>query len=109
MRYNKEVKRKTSQPTMAFQNNPTLRRLTQIGEDYYFDELKEKLEKTAWGKFVVIESESKKYFIHEDLLEALTQANEVFPDKFFTIIQVGSLQLPANNYKQEIHHAWPLE
>jgi hypothetical protein len=89
-------------------SSPSLRYLTQLGEDFYFDELKDKLEKTDFGKYVVIEAESKKYFVHEDLLEALNEAEEEFPEKFFTIIKIGSLQLPATNYRKNIEHAWPL-
>lgn len=93
-----------------FQSAPgnPLRQLTKLGEDYYFDELKDKLEKEHFGEYVVIEAESQKYFIDEDLLEALNKAEETFPEKFFTIIKIGSLQPPATNYKRVIHHAWPL-
>lgn len=86
---------------------PSLRYLTKLGEDFYFDELKDKLEKSDWGKYVVIEAESKKYFIDSDLLEALSQAEEALPNKFFTIIKIGSLHPSATNYRRNIEHAWP--
>ncbi len=68
--------------------------ISNTGIEYYLQELKDKLEKTAKGKYLVLEVESKKYFIDDDLLNAIECAEQKFPDKLFFIVQIGTLQEP---------------
>ncbi len=91
--------------TVFPQANQSSENLTKIGEKYYLDNLKDKLEKTNNGDFLVLEVESHKYFINQDLMVALNQAKNEFPDKLFFIVQIGTLQKPAINYKRE-NYAW---
>lgn len=79
--------------------------LTRRGEETYFNDLKDKLEKSNNGEFVVIEVESKDYFVDKDLMVALEKAKAKYKDKLFFIVQIGSLQRQALNYKQE-QHGW---
>jgi len=76
--------------------------ITQLGEQYYLAELREKLEKTKNGEYVVIEPLSKRYYVDEDLLLAIQEAEQEFPDNFFTIIKIGSLQPPPASYKSSM-------
>lgn len=66
--------------------------ITQRGEEIYINELKEKLEAGNNGEYVVIEVGSKEYFVNRDLVVALKEARERFPDKLFFIVQIGALQ-----------------
>lgn len=79
-----------------------------MGEDFYFSELKENLEKDHNGEYVVIEVESKNYFVDNDLLVALTKAKEKFPENLFHVVQIGSLQRPSMNYRKNAatKYAW---
>jgi hypothetical protein len=45
--------------------------------------------KSKKGKFVAIEPISKKWFFGNNLLEALKNAKEVFPDRIFYFERVG--------------------
>lgn len=87
------------------QRNQSAEEVTKVGEKYYFDNLKDKLEKTNNGDFLVIEVESRKYFINKDLMLALNQAKTKFPDKLFFIVQIGTLQKQPMNYKKE-NYGW---
>ncbi len=89
------------------QSNLSADEVTKAGEKYYFDILKEKLEKTNNGQFLVLEVESKKYFINEDLMVALNEARKEFRSKLFFIVQIGTLQKPTMNYKKE-NYGWLL-
>ncbi len=93
--------------------SPSLDLLTQEGERFYLEQLRKKLEEKHLGKYVIIEPKSKDYFIDDDLLIALQKAEKKHPDKFFTIVKVGTFKPPVNNYKrnikfQGIDHAWAL-
>lgn len=81
--------------------NYTPEMIAKMGDQFYFDELKDKLEKTNFGHYVVIEVESKKYFIDEDLSKALNKARTEFPNKLFHIIKIGSLQKLAKIYRSQ--------
>lgn len=93
--------------TIPSKNNQSAEDVTKIGEEYYLNTLKEKLEKTNNGDFLVLEVESKKYFINGDLMVALDQAQKEFPSKLFFIVQIGTLQKPTMNYKKE-NYGWLL-
>ncbi|GEM_PF-1335095 len=85
--------------------------VTKLGEEYYLQDLRENLEADHLGEYVVIEPVSKRYYVDADLLLAIQEAEQEFPDSFFTIIKVGSLH-PASNYKKNVminsHYAWPI-
>jgi hypothetical protein len=93
-------------PTQVIQQQ-SLEYISKTGREFYLSELRDKLEKDAFNKYVVIEPTSKDYFIDEDLLVALQQAEEKFPDKLFYIVKVGSLLPPATNFvHQKTSYAW---
>src|SRR5258708_35285419 len=90
---------------------PSLSALTQEGEKFYLEHLRKKLEAKHLGEYVVIEPIGKTYVINEDLLMAIKKAQKKHPNKFFTIIKIGTFKPPVNNYKQnstplEKNHAW---
>lgn len=74
--------------------------ITQLGSEYYLSDLREQLEKEHMGDYVVIEPVSKRYFVDEDLLLAIQEAEQEFPDSFFTIIKIGSLKPSTAAFKQ---------
>ena len=86
-------------------NNPE--EITKLGEEIYFSDLKNKLEKTNNGDYLVLEVQSRRTFISGDLTEALKQANAEFPDKIFYIVQIGSVQRPSSSFK-DISYGWLL-
>ena len=69
----------------------SLNELTQRGQQIYLSELREKLEQTHMGDWVIIEVESKKHFINGDEIKAIKKAKEEFPNKLFFIVKVGTL------------------
>jgi hypothetical protein len=81
--------------------------ITRTGEEFYMEKLREKLEKTHKGEYVVIEPESKSYFVDADLLEAIQKAEEKFPDSLFYIVRIGSLY-PTSAHFRKPTHAWKL-
>lgn len=85
--------------------NLSLEEITRIGEKYYLDTLREKLETTDFGKYVVIDVEQKKYEIDEDRFAAIAKAKEKFGQKIFYVAQIGMLQQPTVNYLAK-KHAW---
>lgn len=98
---------------MQDEQAPSLTVLTQEGERFYLEELRKKLEAKHLGQYVIIEPKSKDYFIDDDLLVALQKAEKKHPDKFFTIVKVGTFKPPVNNYKSNsknrgLNHAWAL-
>ncbi|MGA2910500.1 MAG: hypothetical protein ABSE04_01725 [Candidatus Microgenomates bacterium] len=74
--------------------------LTRKGEEIYLNDLKDKLEQTNRGEYVVIEVDSGKYFIDKDVTVALEKAKTEYPQKLFFIVQIGTLQRNTLNYKQ---------
>src|SRR5436305_1104681 len=92
---------------------PSLHSLANEGEQFYLDKLRADLEEKRLGEYVVIEPESKAYFVDEDLLKALKVAEKKFPNKFFTIIKIGTFKPSTNNYKFNVpvdtdSHAWTI-
>lgn len=63
--------------------------LAKKGEEIYQKELKNKLEKDNYGKFVAIEVESKDYFLGETSIEASSKARKKHPDKIFYLVKIG--------------------
>ena len=83
----------------------SLEEITKAGEKFYFDKLKEKLEKENMGQYAVIDVEQKKYHVDPDRLVAVQKAQKDFGDKLFYIVQVGNLQHPSMNFTTE-KYAW---
>lgn len=79
--------------------NHSLSYITQLGTEYYLQDLRDELEQKHMGDYVVIEPLTKRYFVDEDLLLAIQEAEQEFPDSFFTIIKIGSLKPPVAAYK----------
>lgn len=84
----------------------SLNDLTERGQQIYLDELKDRLEKTHMGEHVVIEVNSKKYFVDKDPAIALEKAQKAFPSKLFFMAQVGNLRAPFLNTKSQLAHDW---
>jgi len=83
----------------------SLNELAEKGQQIYLDELKDKLEKAHMGEYVVIEVESKKYFVGKDPVTVNEKARKEFPDKLFFMVQIGKLQRPSINLKKD-DYAW---
>ena len=81
--------------------------IAQMGEKFYFDELKDTLESDKRGQYVVIDVMNKKHVVDPDKLVALQRAEEDFGKQLFYIIQVGNLQKPNANFKKRLY-AWKL-
>lgn len=88
----------TSQPL-------SLEEITRLGEKFYVEELKDKLEKEKAGDYVVIDVEQKKYRADADRLVAVEKARADFGDKLFYIVQVGGVQNPSINFNAQ-KYAW---
>lgn len=68
--------------------------ITKLGEKFYTEELKEKLERGNMGQYVVIDVEQKKYQVDADRLIAVEKAQKDFGyNKVFYIIQIGGVQI----------------
>lgn len=85
--------------------NLSLEEITRIGEKYYLEELREKLEISDFGKYVVLDVELKKHVINVDRLAAIKEAQKELGEKIFYIVQVGMLKEPTINYLEK-KHAW---
>ncbi len=48
-----------------------------------------KMNETDKGKFVIVEPDTKSYFVGQTSTEALEQAKQKFPDKMFYLARVG--------------------
>lgn len=91
-------------PTPQIQNTSP-EEVTKRGEEIYFNELKSQLENTNKGDYVVIDVDSKEYFVDNDLIQALDKAKQKYPDKLFFIVQIGTLQKPTLGYRKQ-KNAW---
>jgi hypothetical protein len=69
--------------------------IIKLGEQIYF-EIKEELEKNYYGKFVVIEVDTKDYFVNDDKTLAIQEAEKKHPGKLFFIAQIGNLKTQPN-------------
>ncbi|MBI5399312.1 hypothetical protein HZB07_01655 [Candidatus Saganbacteria bacterium] len=88
-------------------NQPlSLEEITKIGEKFYTEELKEGLERSNLGQYVVIDVETKKYDLDADRLVAVERARKSFGDKLFYIIQIGSVQNSNINFTAKKKYAW---
>ena len=92
-------------PMTSTNRSPSVEEIIKAGEKFYFDELKEKLEKENMGQYAVIDVEQKKYRIDPDELVAIKKAQQDFGNKLFFIVQVGSLKHPSTNFMTK-KYAW---
>lgn len=83
----------------------TLEEISKLGEKFYAEELKSKLEKIYMGQYAVIDVEQKKYVVDSDRLTAVEKAKKNFGDKLFYIIQIGNTQNPSLNFSAK-KYAW---
>jgi hypothetical protein len=90
---------------MSNKQSLSLEEITQLGEKFYTEELKNSLEKQYMGQFVVIDVEKKKYQMDPDRLVAVDKARKEFGDKLFYIIQIGSTKNPSLNFAAK-KYAW---
>jgi hypothetical protein len=65
------------------------KRLAEVGERLYAENLRSKLEPAHKGKIVVIDADSGDYFLGENLHEANEKARKKYPNKVFYAIKVG--------------------
>ncbi len=86
----------------------SLNELTEKGKQIYLDELKDKLEKTHMGELMVLDVESKRYFLDKDPVVAVEKARKEFPGKLFFMVRIGTFREPPANLKKSDHYAWLL-
>lgn len=79
--------------------------ISQLGARFYFDNLKEELEKDHMGEYVVIDVVNKKYVVNADKLSAIQEAEKELGKQLFYIVQIGNLQKSSSNFKKRTH-AW---
>lgn len=63
--------------------------LVKRGEEIYKEKFQKKYEPSHDGKFLAIETETKKEFLGETSVEATEKAKQEFPDKIFYIKKIG--------------------
>ena len=83
----------------------SLEEISRLGERFYNEKLRGKLEKENVGEYVVIDVERGKHYIDADRLIAVEKAREESGDKLFYIIQIGSIQNQGMNYTVQ-KYAW---
>jgi hypothetical protein len=87
------------------QQNLTPEEITKKGEEIYFNELENELEKEHSGEYLVLEVESKEQFIKPNLLDALDEARKKHSNKVFYIVQIGTIHKQVSNYGKT-NYAW---
>jgi hypothetical protein len=98
-------KEQTVFPVTSTNQSLSVGEILKVGEKFYFDELKEKLEKENMGQYAVIDVEQKKYRVDPNELVAIQKARKDFGNKLFYIVQVGSLKHPSTNFMTK-KYAW---
>ena len=58
------------------------------------------------GEYVVIDVDTKHYFVDSDSLVALEKAKKKYPDKIFFSVIVGSLNSTTINFRKNQSYAW---
>ena len=86
-------------------HNLSLEEISRLGEKFYSEKLKEKLEKENLGQYAVIDVEKEKYYVDSDRLVAIEKAQKVSGDTLFYIVQIGSIQSPSMNFNAR-KYAW---
>ena len=92
-------------PATSTRQSLSVEEIIRAGEKFYFEELKEKLERESMGQYAVIDVEQKRYRVDPNELVAIQKAEKDFGNKLFYIIQVGSLKHPSTNFMTE-KYAW---
>lgn len=87
------------------QQNLSLEEISRIGEKFYLDELREKLELESFGQYVVIDVLKKEYVVNPDRFTASEEAKAKFGPQIFYAVQIGNLQEPTNNFTEK-KYAW---
>jgi len=83
----------------------SLEDIVKLGEKFYEENLKEKLEKENLGQYVVIDVELGKYYIDADRLLAIEKAQKESGAKLFYIVQIGETQNSGVNFISK-KYAW---
>lgn len=83
----------------------SLNEITRLGETYYLESLRQKLEEKHFGEYVVIDVEEKGYVTDINRLAAFEKAQKKFGQKLFYVTQVGMLRESTVNYLDR-KHAW---
>ncbi|MEK7622109.1 MAG: hypothetical protein AAB415_02930 [Patescibacteria group bacterium] len=91
--------------TIKNKQAPSLEEISRLGEKFYTDKLKAKLEKEHMGHYAVIDVEKGKYYIDADRLIAIEKAQKVSGETLFYIVQIGSIQNPSMNFNAK-KYAW---
>jgi hypothetical protein len=90
---------------MTTANQPlSVEEIAKGGKEFYFDELKDKLEKEHMNEYVAIDVEQKKYSVDQNELTAIEKARKSFGDKLFYIVHIGNLR-PTMNFTTR-KYAW---
>lgn len=79
--------------------------VTRLGEEYYFSTLQSKLEPSDNGKYIVLDVESKDYYIDADIMTAINEAQVKHPNSLFYIAPIGFINRPTMSNFQ---YAWQL-
>lgn len=90
---------------MIFKKPLSLEDISRLGEKFYTEKLKAKLEKEHMGKFAVLDVGKGKHFIDSDRLVAIEKARKESGDILFYIIQIGGAQNSSMNFKSK-KNAW---
>jgi hypothetical protein len=98
-------KEKRVLPATSTHQSLSVEEIIKAGEKFYFEELKEKLERESMGQYAVIDVEQKKYRVDPNELVAIQKAQKDFGEKLFFIVQVGSLKHPSTNFTTQ-KYAW---
>jgi hypothetical protein len=86
---------------------PTMDDVLRLGEQIYLGTLKDKLEKSNLGDYVVIDTETAQFVIKNNKLNAIETAKKDFGEhKLFYTVQIGSLDKPTVNHRAKSEYAW---
>lgn len=82
----------------------SLEEILRLGEKFYVEKLKDKLEKKYKGQYAVIDVENKRYVVNQEKLKAIEKANQKFGKKLFFIVQIGEIETTIN--LKNVRYAW---
>lgn len=84
---------------MKWEISPELRELVERAElahqRFYVGELKNRLEQTAWGKYVAIHIDTGEYLVADSQDEALAEFHARFPATLAYTVRIGVPRLVA--------------
>ena len=72
-----------------------IRRGEEVYRTVYQGALKERLEKTAWGKFLILNIDTGEFLLADTRAEALRQFHAKFPHVPSYVVRIGVLPLAA--------------